>query len=181
MKVRYLFVLAIMFAIVGVIGLRFNQSRVAELKQQVIAADRQGTGIEAALTELRSFVVAHMNTSTRVELAFSYERAAAEAKQTAEDNAEGEILSRAQAACDKPGVSSVEQAQCVRKYLQTHGQPGDNPQPVELPEKSQFVHAFVSPLWTPDLAGLSLLAALLSALGALGMYVRQVVRYFKTA
>lgn len=173
MKVRYLFIAAVFFAVLAVIGLRINQGKASELTSKVIAADQAGEDTAAALTDLRDFVSEHMNTSTRVELAASYDRAVKKAQQAATAEADEELLARAQAKCDKQGVSSVEQAQCVREFLAANLEEGSNPKPVDLPEKSQFVFAFVSPLWSPDLAGLSLLAALLFSIWALVAFVRK--------
>lgn len=175
MKVRYLFILAVVAAVSAVVGLRWNQQRVAELRQAVIAADEANGDVESALTGLHRFVVSHMNTSVRVELVASYERAVARAQSGFAAETDEELLAQAQAACDQPGVSSVEQAECVRQFLESRRTPGTNPQPLEPPDKSLFIHTFVAPIWSPDLAGFSLLVAAIAAIASLGLFIKHTI------
>ncbi|MBI4101228.1 hypothetical protein HY441_02020 [Candidatus Microgenomates bacterium] len=177
MKARYLFGLAVILAIIGIIGLRINSAQARELRNKIISQDKAGADISSDLNSLREFVFSHMNSTSKVVLTESYNRAIEAAKASIQSSASGDVYAQAQAACGQEvGTSSVAQVECVEKYLNQHLQPGANPQSVQLPQLSQYTHTFVSPAWTPDLAGFGLLAALVFALAALIVYVLEFFR-----
>lgn len=55
--------IAIVASIVCVFALRANNLKALELRDNVVAVDKQNGDIEAALRELRTFVYGHMNTN----------------------------------------------------------------------------------------------------------------------
>lgn len=174
MKARYLIIAAVILAVLSIVALRANSLRAAELRSQVLASDSQGQSVTQQLGELRKFVFSHMNASTKFELSASYERAVEQARAASQANASGDVYTQAQAACGQEvGTNSVAQVQCVQNYLEQNLQSANNPEPLELPDRSLYSYTYLSPSWTADLAGLALLSALVMALGALIIYVRQ--------
>lgn len=170
MKARYLFIIAIVFALTSIVALRFNNKKAAVLAKQVRDKDALAVDVRNDLTKLQQFVIKHMNSSVKVELSSSYERAVTKAK-AGNVNVNGDLYAEAQAACDRQGVGSVAQAQCVQEYLNARVSPAQNAQPVQLPERSSFVYAFAAPNWTPDIAGFSLLGAIIFGLAGLLVYI----------
>lgn len=168
MKIRYLFGLAIVFGVISIVALRYNAQHIYDLKTQIIQKDNAGEPVTEDLQSLRRFIFAHMNTTTKLELSGSYQRALDSAQAPG-----GGVYAEAQAACDKQGVSSVAQAQCVQSYLATRVQPGSE----SIVDKTPYIYSFASPGWSPDAAGFSLLLAIGCALGSLLLYV---IRLFKS-
>lgn len=164
MKARYFFIGAIIFGLVAIVGLRSNAKTAISLRDQIVSKDIQAQEVQTDLEELRQYVFKHMNSSIRVELKASYERDKTKAEQAA---VSGKVYAQAQASCDRPGDSSVVQAQCVQRYLSTHLTAAE----VNLPEPSQYIYAFAAPTWSPDFAGLSLLTAISFGIVALVSYV----------
>lgn len=167
MKVRYLFIAAVVFGVLSIVFLRLNAQHVLDSKEDILLADAQGSDVKPQLEELRQYVFAHMNTSTRIELVGSYNRALEQERQSQG----GSLYADAQATCDQQGVSSVAQAQCVQDYL---AQRGGATEPTV--DKTAFIYTFAAPSWSPDLAGVSLLLAILLALAALAL---QAIRLFR--
>lgn len=176
MKARYIFIIAIIFALISIVALRFNNKKAAVLAKQVRDKDTLAVDVRNDLTKLQQFVVKHMNSSVKVELSSSYERAVSKAK-LGNIDVNGDLYAQAQAACDRQGVGSVAQAQCVQEYLNARVNPGQSNQPAQLPERSSFTYAFAAPNWTPDIAGFSLLAAVIFGLAGLLVYI---INLFKT-
>lgn len=170
MKARYVFIIAIIFALTSIVALRFNNKKALVLAKQVRDKDALGVDVKQDLTKLQQFVIKHMNSSVKVELSASYERAVNKAKAGNVD-VNGDLYAEAQAACDRQGVSSVAQAQCVQEYLNARVSPGQNATPTQPPERSKFVYAFAAPTWTPDIAGFSLLGCLIFGLAGILIYI----------
>ena len=174
MKARYFIVVAIICALAGIVFLRANSQNAANLRAQLLQSDTQSQDITSQLNQIKTYVFRHMNASVKFELTGSYERAVAAAKQAQAVNQSGDIYAQAQAVCGQDvGTGSVAQVKCVEDYLNQHVTPGTNPQLTTLPDRSLYNYSFSSPTWTADLAGLSLLAAILAALVALVIYIRE--------
>lgn len=136
------------------------------LRDAVFVADEKDQGVNEALRELQSFVVSHMNTNLpklgdekAIQLKFTYERLI----KTENDRVSTErarIASEATAYCEAalPSVRLTERAKCVEDYIAAR--------PVTLRDipKDLYSFDFVSPSWSPDIAGWSLVAAILAAL-----------------
>ncbi len=169
MKARYLFIIAVVCALLGVVALRANNHSAAVRLAKIIEKDNQTQPVSSDVEDLRKYVFRHMNSSVHFELTGSYNRAVAAAS-AHPATASGDLYSQAQAACDHPGIGSIAQAQCVQEFLSTRLQPGTNPQPPQAVDRSQYTYSYVSPSWTPDLAGGLLLGAILLALASLTVY-----------
>lgn len=173
-KPIYFLLLAVAFGLISVWALRQNNLNMVKLREAVYQADEQNGDIEGSLRKLREYVYAHMNTSLTsgnnsiyppIQLKHHYERlVAAQAAASTND----QIYTEAQAECERrfpAGLSGSGRIPCIQEYVASRGV-----QTAQIPsELYQF--DFVSPRWTPDLAGLSLVATGLFALLAAGTFV----------
>jgi hypothetical protein len=75
--------LAAACAILAIIGLRQNNLKMVELRTELYAADKRGTGVDQALNKLRAHVYGHMNANLAsgnnaikppIQLKYTYER-----------------------------------------------------------------------------------------------------------
>lgn len=159
----YFFIGFVVFATVGVFALRANNLRAIELRDQVLSVDEQNGDVEAALTELREFVYSHMNADLSsgtgiqqpVQLKYRYERLV-EAEKARVEQSNSNIYTAAQAHCEAlyPGsVSGGPRVPCIEQYVAEHGTTES-----AIPD-ALYKFSFVSPRWSPDLAGWSLVIA----------------------
>jgi len=141
-------------------GLRANNLRMLELREDVFIADESGQGIEDALRALQAHVTTHMNAdlprlgdNPAIQLKNTYERL-----QTAESQRVSEarqaLTDEATAYCEANvrGVQLSVRAQCVSEYIAAR--------PVSEKEINPdlYRYNFASPRWSPDLAGWSYVA-----------------------
>lgn len=164
-KPWYFLALAVFFAILSVYGLRQNNLKMIDLRNKVYQADQNNTDLEASLRDLREFVYAHMNTKLTdgnnaiyppIQLKYSYDRALAALKTNTEDP-NTKIYSEAQAECERQfprGLSGSGRIPCIQDYIASHGIQASS----VLPAASLYEFDFVSPDWSADLAGISLVA-----------------------
>ncbi|MDQ5972145.1 MAG: hypothetical protein QG553_304 [Patescibacteria group bacterium] len=164
-KPWYFLVIAVMFALISVYSLRQNNLTMVRLREKVYQADEQNGDVETALRNLRTYVYAHMNTNLAsgdnaiyppLQLKFSYERALEAAKATGTD-ANAQIYTDAQADCERrfpQGLSGSGRIPCIQEYVASRGVQAAP----FLPPASLYQFDFVSPDWSPDVAGFSLLA-----------------------
>lgn len=162
-----LLVVAVVSAVVCVLALRNNNITALALRDKVNQVDKNNGDVDAALQELRKYVFSHMNTNLSsgpnaikppVQLKYRYERLLqAQQEQVSTQNAQ--IYSDAQAECEKQfpkGLSGSGRIPCVTAYITSRGVTQD---PID---SSQYKFDFVTPVWTPDLAGWSLVVASLA-------------------
>ncbi len=174
-KSKYLLAAAVFFLALGVYGLRHNYSEMVRLRTAVATADEQNGDVEAALRNLREFVYNHMNTDLSsgnvsikppIQLKYRYERLAKQEEKQAEKQNQA-IKEKADKVCLEkyPGrVFNSNRVNCVAKYISVNSVK-PNPIPSDL-----YKFDFVSPGWSPDLAGISLL---LSFVLFLALAIRQ--------
>lgn len=159
--------LAAVFALMSVFALRNNNITALKLRDDVLAADKANGDVEGALKNLRKYMYAHMNTNLStgpgaikppIQLKYRYERlVAAESERVGRQN--DKIYTDAQAECEKKfpkGLSGSGRIPCIKEYIASHGI-----QQQEIPD-SLYKFDFVSPKWSPDLAGWSIVLASLS-------------------
>ncbi|MBA3757344.1 hypothetical protein H0X09_00535 [Candidatus Saccharibacteria bacterium] len=167
-----LWVLTIIFIVSGVFSvyqLRQNNQEMIKLRNAVYVADEKGGNIELALRNLRSYVYSHMNTNLSsggnaikppIQLKYSYERLqAGEAARVQTVNEQ--VYTDAQSYCERQNAadfSGRNRIPCIESYVTTHGA---RPNPVST---SLYQYDFISPSWSPDLAGWSLVFT-----GAIGL------------
>lgn len=167
---------------VSVYSLRSNNSEMIRLRNNVYEADKANVGINEALNDLRSYVYAHMNTNLSsggnaikppIQLKYTYERLQM-AEQQRVDAANSNVYTDAQNYCQTLSPESFSgrtRVPCVQDYVSTHGvQTNKIP-----PELYQF--DFISPTWSPDLAGWSMVITGLLFMGLLVSFaVERLVR-----
>ncbi len=162
---RWLVGLCVVFLLISVFALRHNNQTMVNLKAAVFAADEKDGDVETALRELREYVHAHMNTSLAssdsavrppIQLKYRYERLVAAEKARVE-TINSRIYTEGQADCERrfpADFSGRNRVPCVEQYVTAHGA-RENPIPDAL-----YKFDFVSPTWSPDLAGWSLILAI---------------------
>ena len=166
-NVYVLVVILVVSITVCVFALRQNNLQVLKLRDAVIAADKDNKDVEGALTELRTYMYSHMNTSLSsgpnaikppIQLKYSYERLV-EAEQQRLTVENSKVYIEAQAECEKrfpKGLSGSGRIPCITDSVASRGVEQKN-----IPD-SLYKFDFVSPTWSPDLAGWSMLAAIVS-------------------
>lgn len=162
-----LLVLTLISGIVCALSLRHNNVTALKLRDKVTQTDKENGDVETALRELRTYVYAHMNTNLSsgqnaikppIQLKYRYERLLeAQQKQVSVENAK--IYSDAQAECERQfpkGLSGSGRIPCVTSYIASRGV-------AQTPiQDGLYKFDFVSPTWSPDLAGWSLVVASIS-------------------
>ena len=133
-----------------------------ERRAAVLSADEAGNDdvIIQRLYDLQQYVTSHMNTDmgTGVYLEQSYKRdsQAALNAASADTNPNGNIYKKAQEVCGpRFSVYSTAYLQCTTSELEKYPAADELVQEANLPPVSGYVHVFVSPAWSPDFAGWS--------------------------
>lgn len=167
-KVRplYIFIIAVFLLALGVIGMRENNLRMVELREQVLLADERNENVEKPLRELREHVHSHMNTDLSsgniaikppIQLKSKYEQLVKQEQQRV-DRANREIKEKGERVCAErfpAGGLNISRVDCVADYTRVN-----TVEPREIPS-DLYKFDFISPTWSVDLAGLSLLGSLL--------------------
>jgi hypothetical protein len=166
LKPQYFLVLALASGVICVFALRANNQHMVKLRDAVYAADKNDTDLQAPLKALQSYVTSHMNTELStgntsvyppIQLKYTYDRQVAAQKQSQDQTA---LYSQAQSYCetqDSTDFSGHNRVPCIEQYVQSHPLPAPKPIPDAL-----YKFAFVSPDWSPDLAGWSIVVAVAS-------------------
>jgi hypothetical protein len=174
MKAWYFLAAACLSALICVYCLRQNNLNMIRLRSAVFTADKQNGDVEGALKELRQYVYAHMNTNLDsgssvyppIQLKYTYERLV-QAEKDRVNAANSQIYTQAQIVCQQQipqGFSGRGRVPCVDDYVLTHGTK-EQPIPVSL-----YQFDFVSPSWSPDLAGWSLVTTIILCIFFCGRY-----------
>jgi hypothetical protein len=167
-KPWYFLALALISGVVCVLALRANNEHMVKLRDAVYAADQNGSDVQGALRNLQAYVTRHMNTNLNagknsvyppIQLKYTYDRLVQE--QSRADPANSQVYSQAQAYCEQQNstdFSGRNRVPCIEQYVQSHG--GIKAPVVNVPD-ALYKFAFVTPVWSPDLGGWSLLAFIL--------------------
>lgn len=170
--------LAIFFGVVAVLSLRANNLEAVRLRNEVLRVDKADGDVEKALQELRKYIYSHMHTSLAsdtnvyppVQLKFSYDRLVLAEKQRVEA-AMSKVYIDAQRICEQQNptdFSGRNRVPCIEQYVTSH-RIAEQPIADDL-----YKFDFASPVWSPDLAGISLvLAGLFTALGVASFLTEQ--------
>lgn len=162
--------------------LRLNNIGMVQRREAVIVADKEGDTqtIQNRLADLRAYVSAHMNTGgNRVYLEEEYARHKAARVQEAvrANTSEKEVINKKVDDICKPRYSGYNQgyvdcfAQEYAKYA-----PGKDPvSSVKPPEAELYRAEFISPLWSPDFAGFSIVVCILLLLVIIGRIISVIV------
>lgn len=169
-KTWQLVVVLVLSLFVSATFLRLNNIGMVERREAVLSADKAANSddIQLRLYDLQRYSAAHMNAdSGDVYLDKTYNRDVESLVQRAQESnsTRSDILKKADAAC-KPNFSGYTQAyvQCVAneqaKYPSSDSPIGN----IQLPNPLLYKHSFVSPLWSPDFAGWSLIVSVIIGL-----------------
>jgi hypothetical protein len=169
-KPRYFLLLFVVSLLVAAFALRANNLHMLALRNQVYKADKSNGNVEKALKNLRHYVIRHMNTNLSsgpdgiyppIQLKYTYKRTIS--SRDAESNkSNAQIYRDAQKYCEAKiphGFSGRYRISCIESYIEQHKIKEGRPAP-----KSLYGFDFVSPTWSPDLAGWSLVASAFFAL-----------------
>ncbi len=170
-KPWYFLVLAVVSGVVCVGALRANNQHMIKLRNAVYSADKYDNNVQGALKNLQSYVTSHMNTDLNtgtsvyppIQLKYTYNRLVqARSSQLTQTNTQ--LYTDAQTYCqqqDPTDFSGHNRVPCIEQYVtsRSHDVVQLPPVPVSLYEFS-----FVTPSWSPDLAGWSLVVTVLSGL-----------------
>lgn len=166
-------------ALICVMALRHNNLTMTSLRDQLYAADKSGKNVEQALDNLRGYVYGHMNTNLSgggnsikppIQLKYTYDRLVA-AEQAKAKSSNTQLYTEAQNYCQSINKAyyGTTRVPCVQQYVSTHGTKAAQPKTIP-PELYQF--DFVSPAWSPDLAGWSLVATIVFFLAFITNFIR---------
>ena len=169
LRPRYFLILALVSGVVCIFALRANNEHMIKLRTAVYAADQNNTDVQAPLKALQAYVTAHMNTNLTtgssavyppIQLKYTYDRLVT-AQSDAATQANTQLYTDAQHYCeqqDPTDFSGHNRVPCIEQYVQTH-----DTQLPSIPE-ALYEFSFISPDWSPDLAGWSLVITALSGL-----------------
>ncbi len=170
-KTWQLVIVLILLTFVAATFLRLNNIGMEQRRDAVYAADKTGddTQIINSLSDLQQYVSSHMNTSLDggVYLKDSYQRAYDKAVAAAsnDNNPNGNIYQKAAQICD-PQFSyyTIAYQQCFMNELQKYPSSNQLVEQLNLPPAASYRHDFVSPIWSPDFAGWTVVACIIIAL-----------------
>lgn len=164
-KTWQLLVLLLLSTLVSATLLRLNNLTMIDLRRDVVNADEKGdeAQLEQSVNNLARYVRSHMNTGLgdAFYLTAAYERARQVAVQAAGDtsNPDSALYQQASVQCQ----NSSERARaggyvpCVLNKVRELGNNEALVSELRLPNAELYSINFVSPLWSPDAAGWSVL------------------------
>lgn len=171
-----LLLVLIVALLVAATFLRLNNIGMVERRKAVVAADKSGTqeDIQNRLYDLQRYVSAHMNADTgKIALQEQYARDSERIKRAAEaeasSNPNGNVYQKAAEVCDPIGRAQgwrwpdPRYISCIDTELSKYPASSGGAAKVQLPDINQYYHSFVSPIWSPDFAGFSVLVCIVLA------------------
>jgi hypothetical protein len=182
----YILVLAAVLGVVCVFSLRANNEHMAQLRSDVYQADRSGGNVQQALDNLQAYVTAHMNTNLDsgtgsvyppIQLEYTYLRLVKQENQNAYAANAG-LYTAAQNYCqqlDPTDFSGHNRVPCIEQYVSAHGSS------VPTVPAALYEFDFLSPAWSPDVAGWSLLATVLCLVAAALLFAIQFGKKYLSA
>lgn len=162
-KTWQLLIVLILLLFLTATFLRLNNIGMIQRREAVLAADKTGDTevIQSRLYDLQRYSSAHMNSDTGVfYLEQQYRRDAQKAVDVAAStgNPNGNINAKAEAVCrPQYTVWSTAYVQCFTDELSKYPPSPDPAANVSLPSTSLYRYSFISPLWSTDFAGFSVL------------------------
>ena len=162
-------ILLLITLIISILALRSNNEQMVLLRNNVYSADKNNTNVQQALNNLQAYVTSHMNTSLNsgsntiyppIQLVYTYQRLLNQ-EAAASSASNSVIYTNAEYYCQQKiptGFSGIYRVPCIEQYISSHNLAAPN-----IPQ-SLYEFDFLSPSWSPDLAGWSLLASVLLGL-----------------
>ena len=169
----YLLILTVISILICLFALRANNEHMAQLRSEVYAADKNNGDVIGALSNLQVYVTSHMNTNLSsgpnavyppIQLKYTYSRLVDKLGGQLQST-NSVIYTQAENYCQTAipnGFSGSYRIPCIEQYIESHSLQQGNI------DQSLYQFDFVSPAWSPDLAGWSLLATVLFGLLFLG-------------
>jgi hypothetical protein len=166
-KPAYILSVALVSTTICVFALRANNEHMVKLRDVVYSADKNNTDVTGALETLQHYVTTHMNTNLTsgagsvyppIQLKYTYQRLLNNESAEAA-SANSSLYTDAQTYCQTvvpSGFSGRYRVPCIEQYVQTH-----DTTLTSVPE-ALYTFDFISPTWSPDLAGWTLIIALFS-------------------
>ena len=162
-------ILLLISLIISILALRSNNEHMNTLRNEVYTADKNNTNVQQALNNLQAYVTSHMNTSLSggsnsiyppIQLVYSYQRLL---NQEAITNSASNsvIYTNAEYYCQQKipiGFSGRYRVPCIEQYIASHNLTVPN-----IPQ-SLYEFDFLSPSWSPDFAGWSVVVSALLGL-----------------
>ena len=165
-KTWQLVALLILSLLVSATFLRLNSVGMIERRDAVESADKAGDQdiIADSLYDLQRYSAAHMNAdSGEVYLVETFNRDVEQKMKDAlaRNNTENNVLQLADAAC-RPRFYTYSQAYtlCVRDEQAKYPSATSPEDSVKFPDPSLYRHTYISPMWSPDFAGWSVVVTL---------------------
>ncbi len=182
----YFLILFIISSALAVFALRSNNQNMIKLRSAVYSADQKDGDVQGALQTLRKYVYAHMNTNLAsgpnavyppIQLEYTYQRLVQASEQQA-NSSNTSLYTDAENYCQQvnpTAFSGRTRVPCIEAYVQQNGTQASGTIPAAL-----YEFDFISPSWSPDLAGWSLvLSALFLSLFAISFAFLRVTRKTK--
>lgn len=175
-KTWQLIILLLLAVLLAATFLRLNNIGMLDRRDAVYAADKAGDSeiLKNRLYDLQRYVTAHMNASPgKIALEGQYQRDSEKAKARAEasgsNNPNGNVYQKAADVCDPIGRAQgwrwpdPRYIACVDQELSKYPAAAGLAQSIQLPDVNLYYHSFVSPLWSPDFAGWSVVICVVIA------------------
>jgi hypothetical protein len=155
--------------------LRLNNIGMAERREAVLDADKAGNPekLSRAVSDLKNYVFSHMNASTGTfYLENQYQRDARavldKAKKASESGSDRHVYRKVANHCDAQAKRfgwgySQPYFDCIARELKKYGAAKEIQDQVTLPNVELYALDYASPLWSPSLAGLTVLVCLVLA------------------
>jgi len=178
-KTWQLVIVFVLACFVAATFLRLNNIGMVQRRDAVYTADTKGdeAAIQNRLYDLQRYTASHMNTDLGkgVFLVATYNRDKQALLKQAETGSNGNIYKKAQEVC-APQFSSWSPAyvQCTVNELSRYPSGQDLNSSVDLPPGS-YMHTFVSPAWSPDFAGWSVVVCVVILIMILARFISVVI------
>lgn len=171
LKTWQLVIILILVLFVAASALRLNNVGMDQRRQSVHSADEEGNEVvlRERLLALREYSSSHMNANTGTfVLQHQYDRdsekalAEAQARSENSESPNGNIYKKAAEICD-PQFSGYSAAymRCFVNEISKYPESGAIDDTVKVPQAELYKNNFASPVWTPDFAGWTVLAAII--------------------
>lgn len=171
-KTWQLVILLLMAGFVAATFLRLNNIGMIERRDAVMVADEEGDPVklQRRLYDLQRYVSAHMNTDPgRIALEHSYQRDNDRLKEQytsqSTSNPNGNVYAQVAATCDPIGRAQgwrwpdVRYTNCINDELAKYPAASEIG-PFQPLSPDPYYHTFISPRWSPDYAGWSIVVCL---------------------
>lgn len=168
-------VILILCAFLAATFLRLNNIGMTERRSAVIAADEAGDSAvtQQRLFALQRYVNSHMNADPgRIAFIGQHQRDSQKLKDEAASQgaSDGNVYQKAAAVCDPIARAQnwrwpdPRYTQCVDTELSKYPAASGPVMSIKVPNVSMYYHSYVSPSWSPDFAGFSILVCIVIAL-----------------